>query len=143
MTQLQLSNDLQGRLYADRFDVVILPEETDTMGEGSSVGIVIGKTLVGHADILKTTLFPFKNLNDALSYRMTGKPAHFMAAVLKQKYEKNGFLFTPETQLAHIIFEWTIRDIDNTNYYIREFWLDRKDIAQQPFSRKNKYNDSL
>lgn len=63
---------------------------------------------LGYAKVISVYPFQYKSINDHMSYTVTGKGAGFLKKILTSFYDN----INNETQLVHVVLQWTQRNPD-------------------------------
>lgn len=74
---------------------------------------------MGQATVVAVRTFPFSKINDNLSFLETGKPAAYLAEVLRRQHGNKVYA---DTQLDHVVLKYTKRDLVNHRMLLEEWW---------------------
>ena len=118
MLSFDFTNNPNGKLINDTFGDIRLKGEFNV---GDECLITLKGVEMGYATIEEIRIFSFSRLTNAASLINCGKPAHYQAALLNRYYNR-GEILPPDCLLAHIIFHYMVRNIDNQSAMLKEWW---------------------
>lgn len=131
METLDFSTNWNGKLFLDNFGTVrlfnpgkyIVGKELELTLKGTSLGIVT---------IAAERKFYFRSISDVLAYMDVGKPAHYLAELIKRFYEKK-MTIDENTALHHVICHYKLRHVQAHESLLKEWWEEKKQEAyRQP-----------
>jgi hypothetical protein len=119
----KFSGTMNGRLFSEVFHDVrsFSPEKykEDVLHEI----FLRGKSL-GLAEVVAVRKIYFREIRNPLSFLITGKPAHYMAAILNKMYAREGKKLHPEKELMHVIWKWKKRELKMQQFFLEEWWIE-------------------
>lgn len=121
MLTYNFNNNHNGKLFNDVFGEIMLRNEINI---GDEFSIVLKGLEMGTARVEEIRFFPFSRLSNAASLINCGQPTPYQAAMLNRYYNQ-GKLLPPDQQIAHVIFRYTKRNIENLELKLTE-WLTKQ-----------------
>lgn len=76
---------------------------------------------MGIVKVVNVRPFEFGMIRDGIAYLDTGKPAHYLAELLRRFYAPHGQLAN-DTMLCHVILEYTERHYLNQTAELQKWW---------------------
>lgn len=126
MITVDFSDMRRGSLFANSFDDVRL-YDSNSYQTGEHYYIERRGLLLGIAKLEAIHPFAFSRLHESVSQRLYGKPAHYMASVLRRMYENAEFKITGDTRMMQLVFSWVKRDIGNQAQLLEKFWKEQEE----------------
>lgn len=121
MLEVRFSENFNGKLFCDRFcDVRI---NNQFYYEGQFCNIFCKSINMGVAKIISVRPFRYSKITDSLSYQVVGKPAPYLAHIMKCM---NGNKVEEDLMLTQIIFEYTNRDYEIQSELLNDWWHTKK-----------------
>lgn len=117
MQTLNYTANWNGKLFADMWNDVRLAD-ADKFYHGAELEILFKNKPIGIAEVIVVKKFQFRYVNDILAYIDIGKPAQYLAGMLKKYYAG----INPDTVLDHMILKWIKRDIDAQAELMKAWW---------------------
>ena len=118
--KLQFSHNHNGKLFLDHFGFVDL-HDPDKYIVGSRLDLSLRHTLLGTVSVVAVRTFQYKQISDILAYIECGKPAHYLADLLK-RYCEGKIELGPETKLDHVVLHYRERHLQNHSLLLQEWW---------------------
>ena len=130
MKYLDFSDNYNGKLFLDVFGTIRIhnPAKYHT---NAMLTIRLHEKELGTARVLAVRTFEYGNIRDVLSYLDTGKPAHYLAELLRRFYAPHGKL-EANTQLDHIILQYETRQFENQSAELKKWWKSKTPDSQLP-----------
>lgn len=125
MQTISYSQNWNGRIFLDNFSDVRLPDD-EKFFIGNSLKIMFKGCEVGEVEIVAMRVFKFKQISDVLAWTIVGKPAAYLAEVLKRLYKSESEI-TPETDLIHLVLHYKYRNINNQSPFLQDWWREKTD----------------
>jgi hypothetical protein len=125
---LQFSTNWNGKLFLDNFGTVRLHNPSKYF-IGNKLEVQLKGTRIGEVEIVAIRSFYFKNISDTLAYIDCGKPAAYLAGMMKRMYE-NKVQLTPETKLDHVTLHYYERSLETHAELLKLWWQDKYDQQQ-------------
>lgn len=127
MIKSEFSQNPNGKMFMDHFnDVRLFDAEKHVVGIEQEIWL--RNHFMGITTIQAVVTFKFKNIRDLLAFTICGKPAHYLAALLKRFYPdqtKDDVL--EETEFAHIVHHWKKRNMPVQDKLITDWWKEQQD----------------
>ena len=124
--RITFTQNPNGKLFADTFSDVRLhnPEKFFT---GARLEVYYNGLHMGMVQVVAIRYLVYRQISDTLAFLTWGKPAAYLAAMLRKFYE-NETLITPETKFDHVVFQYTSRNIEAHAHQLTEWWriIERK-----------------
>lgn len=117
---LDFTSNWNGKLFLDNFSTVRLYNEGKYF-TGNELEIKLNGVSFGYAKVIASRKFPFGKISDLLAFTDTGKPAHYLAGLIRRFYGKK-IEISNETALHHVVLHYTQRNIENQRAAIMEWW---------------------
>ena len=117
---LDFTTNWNGKLFLDNFSTVRLYNEGKYF-IGSEMEVKLKGVSFGTVKVIAARPFRYKQISDVLAFIDTGKPAHYLGALIKSFYSKKVNL-NSETLLHHVVLHYTQRNIENQRAAIQDWW---------------------
>lgn len=127
---LSFSQNWNGKLLLDVFGTVRMHNPGKYFIGNDLMLDYRGKEL-GAVKVEALITFRFDQINDRLSYIDTGKPAHYLAALLSKMYTNKGVVL-PSTLFDHVIVRYTQRNLPNQELLLKDWWDSKMEQQPQP-----------
>lgn len=125
MQNVSFSHNYNGKLFTDCFGSVQL-EDNEMFFAGNLLRGLYANTEIGVLKVQAVRKFRFKHISDVLAYIECGKPAHYLAAMIRQNAAAGGYIINPETRIDHVVFCYESRNIANHSLLLQEWWHEKK-----------------
>jgi hypothetical protein len=125
MDIINFSQNWNGRLFMDNFGDVRLRDDAKFFLE-NKMNLYYKGYHLGVVSIAALRIFKFKQITDVLAYQVCGKPAPYLAKILKDLYSKE-IEMTPETELIHLVLHYSYRDCKVTAPVLQDWWRTKQD----------------
>ena len=133
MHTIELTHNYNGKMFNQVFGAV-LPLDITTHVVGNQVLVKLKGIDMGTAVIVAVKRFEFKTTNDILAFLEMGRPAAYLAEVIRRQHTEKVF---PDTMIDHVIMEYTRRNLQTTGAMLqawwKEFWDSRDDDTEEYF----------
>jgi ABC-type antimicrobial peptide transport system permease subunit len=139
MQRIEYTTNWNGKLLLDNFGTVRL-HNPGKYFIGNQMEVVLKGMPVGIVKVIAVRTFKYKQISDVLGYLDVGKPAHYLAQLMRNFYSKD-IALTPETRFDHIVQQYTERYVEAQQSILKDWWETK--IAQQPFAHKSQAQLSL
>lgn len=120
MNRINFTSNPNGKLFADIFSDVRL-HDPERFFPAAKMDVYLKGMQMGTVQVVSFRSIEFRQITDILAYLVCGKPAAYLAALLRSYYE-NQITFTRHTQLDHIVFQWTSRNEEAHAHHLTEWW---------------------
>ena len=128
MQKLHFNANHNGKLFLDHFGFVDL-HDAERYTVGNHLDVFLRSTLLGTVTVVAVRTFRFKQISDILAFIECGKPAHYLADLLR-RYCENKIALGPETELDHVVLHYKQRHLHNHSLLLQEWWNEK--VQQQP-----------
>ncbi|HYC27731.1 MAG TPA: hypothetical protein VEB42_02930 [Chitinophagaceae bacterium] len=118
--RISFSNNPNGKLFSDTFSDVRLAD-AERFYAGSKLDVYLKGMQMGTVQVVAIRPILYKQITDVLSYLVCGKPAAYLAAMIRNWYEPQDDI-TGETRLAHLVLQWTSRNVEAHALQLQEWW---------------------
>lgn len=125
MQTISYSQNWNGRIFLDNFSDVRLRDD-EKFYIGNTLNIMLKGSSVGEVEIVAMRFFRFKQITDVLAWTICGKPAPYLAEVLKRLYKSETDI-NPETELVHLVLHYKYRHIQNQSPFLQDWWREKTD----------------
>ena len=134
MQKISFSNNWNAKLFLDCFGTVRLhyPEKYFI---GNLLEIELKGLTIGTVEVAAVRKFRFDQISGVLSYLDVGKPAHYLADVIRRMYE-NKKKITDDLLLDHVVLKYTDRNIDAHATLIKDWWNEKLNQQPQPVQKE-------
>lgn len=122
-TPIKFTSNPNGKLFLDRFSDVRLYDASKHF-VGNDFDVHLKNQSLGYIKVEALRVFSFNKITDLVSYLVAGKPAPYLAKMLRQYYHHEGAM-TNDTQLVHLCFVYTQRNIELHEKLMKEWWYDK------------------
>ena len=129
MQQLNFTQNWNGKLFMDHFGTVRLHNPGKYFA-GNTLECSLKNVQLGIITLPAVRTFKYKDIRDVLAFLDTGRPAHYMAAVLSKMYGQS-IALQPDTLFDHIVCHYTERNIDNQGRLMQEWWSNILEQSKQ------------
>lgn len=130
METIDFQQNYNGKLFCQCFNDVVL--NTQQYQVGQTYTLTLKGLELGKVQVVALHVFPFQKISDPISFLTTGKPAVYLAQLLRRgAYTATATI--PE--LLHIVFQYQERNITNHQQLLQAWWkevLDGSEIDLQP-----------
>lgn len=120
MQNIEFTHNWNGKLFLDYFGTVRLHNPSKYF-VGNEMEVYLNRVDFGLVTVAAVRTFRYRDIRDVLSYLDTGKPAHYLGALIKRFYEKSTDL-NPETPLDHIVLHYLKRNHPNQALALKDWW---------------------
>lgn len=125
MQNVSFLHNYNGKLFTDCFGSVQL-EDSEMFFAGNLLKGLHQDKEIGVLKVQAVRKFRFQHLSDVLAYLECGRPAHYLAEVIRKSAAADGYIVRPETRLDHIVFCYESRNIANHSALLQEWWQEKK-----------------
>lgn len=117
MFKTEFSSNPNGKLFMDHFNDVRL-YNPDKHFIGAEHEIWMRNYMLGIGEVAAIITFKFQNIRDLLAFTIYGKPANYMAAMLKKFYPDTEM----DTVFAHMVFHYKKRNLNMQQPLMKDWW---------------------
>ncbi len=117
MRKINFPKNHNGKLFLEFFSS-IMPADNEVNKVGDCVEICLANQPLGIAEIVSVKKFNFKNLSDLHAFAELGRPLPVLAATLKKQVPD----IANDTELDHVVFQYTNRHLENQGTLIMDWW---------------------
>lgn len=122
MRKTEFSSNPNGKLFMDHFNDVRLYDEAVHYA-GAEQEIWLRNHFMGITTIKAVVTFEEKQIRDLLAFTIYGKPAHYLAAMLKKFYPQA----TAADKYVHLVHHWKKRNMPVQDKLIADWWREQQD----------------
>lgn len=134
MQTLTFTQNWNGKLFLDNFGTVRLHNEQKYFS-GNHLEIILRNHNIGIAEVVAVRTFLFTGITDVLAYLDTGKPAHYLAELMRRMYSnKDGF--NDSSKLDHVILHWKERNMRMHASFLEEWWREKQEEHPESIQSK-------
>jgi hypothetical protein len=119
MDKIEFETNANGKLFMDTFGTIQFPDEK--YYDGNHLQVTLNGMSLGILKVVAVRPFQYNQIRDVLSYLECGKPAHYLAELIRRGNDPNKSL-PAATQLYHVVLQYVKRDIDNQRPLLQEWW---------------------
>lgn len=124
MYTIEFSHNWNGKLFLDNFGTVRL-HNPEKYKPGNEMDAKLKNIYLGSVQVVAVRTFEYKYIRDVLSYLDTGKPAHYMAEVIRRMYQQQ-VVFNANTKLDHVVFHYIKRNLQTQSELLAEWWREKE-----------------
>ncbi len=125
MERVSFSHNYNGKLFTDCFGSVQL-EDSERFFAGNMLTGLYKNENIGLLKVEAVRKFRFQHISDVLAYIECGKPAHYLAEVIRKSAAADGYIVKPETRLDHVVFCYETRNITIHSALLQQWWQEKK-----------------
>lgn len=118
--RLQFSTNPNGKLFADTFSDLRL-HDAERFQVGAVVEPYYKGMQMGTARIVALRTIEYRHISDVLAYLVCGKPAPYLAALMRSFYESQQAI-EPHTRFDHLVLQWHSRNHEAHAWHLKEWW---------------------
>ena len=123
MTRISFTQNPNGKLFADTFSDVRL-FDAERFGLGNKLQVYLGGMQMGTVEVVAVRRIEFRQISDTLAYLVCGKPAPYLAALLRAYYPTD--TLEPYTALHHVVLQWTSRNEEAHGHHLTQWWRSKQ-----------------
>lgn len=128
METLNIRNNYNGKIFCDNFSELLIASPQYIVGY--QMQLMQKNTEMGIVQIEAVRLFPFARVSDVVSFLNCGKPAAAQAEILNRQYAGPQNKLAPDTIIAHVVFSYIERNIQNHGLLLQDWWESKQPETQ-------------